>query len=118
MEKLLKVIECKMWIFFLLNPYCVFSWLFILNPECNYSYEWFYNFFQIRVRARDGGVPFRFNTSVVIVTMQRNFQSPTWRVPNYSKTVVESLGLGTVILTVNATDADPLVSTVLNEGGL
>lgn len=66
--------------------------------------------FQIRVRARDGGVPFRFNTSVVIVTMQRNFQTPTWQVPSYSKTVVESLGLGTVILTVNASDADPLVS--------
>jgi hypothetical protein len=69
--------------------------------------------FQIRVRARDGGVPFRFNTSVVIVTMQRNFQTPTWRVPSYSQTVVESLGLGTVILTVNATDTDPLVSYIL-----
>lgn len=60
-------------------------------------------------------MPFRFNTSVVIVTMQRNFQTPTWQVPNYSKTVVESLGLGTVILTVNATDADPLVSIAVTE---
>lgn len=47
--------------------------------------------------------------------MQRNFQTPTWQVPNYSKTVVESLGLGTVILTVNATDADPLVSIAVTE---
>lgn len=47
--------------------------------------------------------------------MQRNFQTPTWQVPNYSKTVVESLGLGTVILTVNATDADPLVGIAVTE---
>ncbi|KAK3089813.1 hypothetical protein FSP39_006721 [Pinctada imbricata] len=64
--------------------------------------------YRIRVRARDGGVPFRFNTSVVIVTMQRNFQAPLWSAQSYQQTVVETLSLGTVILTVNATDGDPL----------
>lgn len=68
-----------------------------------------FQFIQIRVRARDGGVPFRFNTSVVIVTMQRNFQAPLWSAVSYQETVVETLSLGTVILTVSATDSDPLV---------
>ena len=45
MEKLLILIECKMWIFFLLNPYCVFSWLFtLLDPKCN-LFLWMVLFF-------------------------------------------------------------------------
>ncbi|KAJ8318063.1 hypothetical protein KUTeg_003154 [Tegillarca granosa] len=64
--------------------------------------------YRIRVQARDQGVPFRYNTSVVIVTLQRNFQSPIFTRQEYTQTIVETLPLGNVILTVNATDGDPL----------
>ncbi|KAL3878042.1 hypothetical protein ACJMK2_035678, partial [Sinanodonta woodiana] len=64
--------------------------------------------FQIRVMARDLGVPYRFNTSIVKITTQRNFRAPVFQAASYSQTVVETLALGNVILTVIATDADLL----------
>ncbi|GFN78435.1 protocadherin fat 4, partial [Plakobranchus ocellatus] len=64
--------------------------------------------YQIRIQARDNGVPFRFSTKVCQLTITRNFQRPVFRDQNYIQTVPETLPLGDVILTVTATDLDPL----------
>ena len=68
---------------------------------------------QIRIRARDNGTPFRFNTTVCVVTITRNFQAPVFGDLQYSAVVPETFPLGDVILTVTATDADPLVRLLL-----
>ncbi|XP_046579033.1 protocadherin Fat 4-like [Haliotis rubra] len=64
--------------------------------------------YQLRVQARDHGVPFKFNTTVCVLTITRNFRAPVFINDQHSTTVDETLPLGSVILTVNATDADSL----------
>ena len=68
--------------------------------------------FQIRIRARDSGTPFSFNTTVCVVTITRNFQPPVFTDQQYSAFVPETFPLGDVILSVNAIDNDPLVSAL------
>ena len=64
--------------------------------------------YQLRIRARDGGVPFKFSIKVCRLTITRNFQTPVFSENNYGVIVSETLPLGDVILTVTATDSDPL----------
>ena len=68
-----------------------------------------FNSSQIRIQARDNGVPFRFSTKVCQLTITRNFQVPIFNPRSYIQTVPETLPLGDVILTVTAVDNDPLV---------
>ncbi|KAL5018742.1 hypothetical protein ScPMuIL_004464 [Solemya velum] len=62
--------------------------------------------FTIVVQAKDNGSPARVATSLVYVTVNRNFNNPTWPRPFYSKEINENHALGTEVITITATDAD------------
>ncbi|XP_035826841.1 protocadherin Fat 4, partial [Aplysia californica] len=64
--------------------------------------------YQLRIRARDNGVPFKFSTKVCRLTITRNFQPPRFTEQTYSTAVLETVPLGDVLLAVTATDNDPL----------
>ncbi|XP_041364042.1 protocadherin Fat 1-like [Gigantopelta aegis] len=64
--------------------------------------------YRIRIRARDEGVPFKFNTTVCLISITRNFRTPVFSRQSYVQTVDETFPLGSVLLKVNATDSDVL----------
>ncbi|XP_046583166.1 protocadherin Fat 4-like isoform X2 [Haliotis rubra] len=77
------------------------------------------NLYQLRVQACDlGGM---CNRTTVIVTITTNFQAPIITPATYTQTVQETISLGTPIIDVNATDADPTapnnqITYVISEG--
>ena len=64
------------------------------------------NFSQVRVRVKDGGTPFKFATLTVKVNIDRNFKDPTWDQTSYTKSVSESVIIGTSVIAVTARDTD------------
>ncbi|KAJ8319080.1 hypothetical protein KUTeg_004171 [Tegillarca granosa] len=66
------------------------------------------NQYSVRVQAYDQGQPSRFNTTVAIITVKRNFQTPVFTQNSYYQKIPETLQVGSVFEQVNATDADPL----------
>ncbi|KAL8559117.1 hypothetical protein ACOMHN_046165 [Nucella lapillus] len=64
--------------------------------------------YRIRIRARDSGTPFKFNTTVCVLTITRNFQPPVFLDQQYTTVVPETFPLGNVLLTVSANDNDLL----------
>ena len=61
---------------------------------------------QVRVRVKDGGTPFKFAILTVKVNVDRNFKDPAWDQTSYSKSVSESVIVGTSVITVTARDTD------------
>ncbi len=62
--------------------------------------------------ATDGGRPPLSDTSTVIVTVERNLNTPEIRPQNYSLTILSTQNLGIPIETVDAVDNDISVSTI------
>ena len=61
---------------------------------------------QVRVRVKDGGTPFKFASLTVKVNIDRNFKDPAWDQTSYSKSVSESVIVGTSVIAVTARDTD------------
>ena len=61
---------------------------------------------QVRVRVKDGGTPFKSATLTVKVNIDRNFKDPAWDQTSYTKSVSESVIVGTSVIAVTARDTD------------
>lgn len=67
--------------------------------------------FQLIINAVDDGDPTRVITSTVTISINRNMSPAAFQSSSYIATINDYDPPGTYILTVNATDPDPLVST-------
>lgn len=64
------------------------------------------NVFQLRVRAYDTAYPTETATATVNIGVSRNENPPVFGQNPYRITINETVGVGTCILDVDATDAD------------
>ena len=67
-------------------------------------------FMQLRVKVQDQGLPPKFSTTSLKVTINRNFYDPRFDQSRYSADIEESLLIGSVVARVRATDGDRKVS--------
>ena len=67
--------------------------------------------FQLRLTAKDQGVPQNAADTTVTITVIRNKYTPAFTARNYFKSIPDTQPIGDNILTVTATDKDPSVRT-------
>ena len=67
-------------------------------------------YYQGRVVARDSGRPPRSATTLVKINVIRNLHHPEFVGSNYQANILETVGVGTSVLTVKALDGDIRVS--------
>jgi len=72
-----------------------------LRQDANYG-----SFYIARVTAVDNLRPNRVATATVGISVRRNPNSPIFNPTNYARTIPETTPVGSVIIDVNATDAD------------
>ena len=73
---------------------------------CIYIYIWVSLCWQLLVRVRDSGTPYRFNTTTLKVVVNRNFQDPQFEQNRYTRNIDESWTIGTSVVQVLAQDQD------------
>ncbi len=65
---------------------------------------------KVRVRAADGGIPSKSDTTTVRITVNRNLFAPRFDPINYNITIFETQALGLSIFQVTAIDTDSKVT--------
>ena len=66
------------------------------------------------MQAADNGYPAKTDLAVVTVFVNRNLNPPVFAAAVYNVTILDNRNLGDVIVSVVATDADLIVSEVVN----
>ena len=64
--------------------------------------------YSLRILASDNGIPQRSNTTVVLITVDRNQNSPVFSPRIYSASIADYGNLGAEVVQVTATDADTI----------
>ncbi|WAQ95445.1 FAT4-like protein [Mya arenaria] len=62
--------------------------------------------YQVRLQVNDGGIPSRYDSAILTVSVTRNLQSPVFDPQNYEITIFEDQNLGENIICTTATDSD------------
>ena len=62
--------------------------------------------YNLRITAFDNGIPSRSNSTIVVVTVDRNQNSPVFQPRQYTANVADNGNLGAEVVQVTATDAD------------
>lgn len=68
-----------------------------------------YSYFQLRIEAKDSGIPPLRDVEVLTVNINRNMNAPTLTVNAYEEWINEDIGYNERILQVLATDVDTQV---------
>ncbi|XP_041363172.1 uncharacterized protein LOC121378881 isoform X2 [Gigantopelta aegis] len=83
------------------------SGLIKLKPDADLSMDTAITYFA-RIRVQDGSNPPKTATSVLSINVTRNFYDPVFKNNLIRRNIQETTEVGTVIATVNATDADKI----------
>ena len=72
--------------------------------------------YQLRAIVSDGGVPQLYSTAlIVIVIIDENDNEPIWDMNTYLLSISENTSIGSDLLTVHASDADPVIFNELTD---